>query len=127
MEIPTQKPPSAWQPLTPRGVAAFAQASLGRLLLAQFLVALSIAGAVVWFVHVGWFSVISAALDRLPPTGEIQSSTLKWPGETPQILAENRFLAVAVDLEHKGSARSPAHVQVEFGQNDVRVLTLFGD
>ena len=32
-------PPTAWEPLTPLGVAAFAQAPLRRLLLVQFLVA----------------------------------------------------------------------------------------
>ena len=34
----------AWEPLTPRGVAAFARARLGRLLLVQFIAALLASG-----------------------------------------------------------------------------------
>ena len=44
MDAPLEKPPFAWQPITPRGVAAFARASWGRVLLAQFLCALAAAG-----------------------------------------------------------------------------------
>ena len=43
----------AWEPFTPRGVAAFAGAGLGRLWLVQFVVAMLAAAAVVWFVHKG--------------------------------------------------------------------------
>jgi hypothetical protein len=39
-------PRQAWQPFTPRGVAAFAAASLGRLLLVQGLVAALVAALV---------------------------------------------------------------------------------
>jgi hypothetical protein len=35
-------------------------------------------------------------------------------------------LAIVVDLDHAGEARSPAHVQVEFGRTDCKVFSLFG-
>jgi hypothetical protein len=117
----------AWQPLTPRGVAAFARASLGRLLLVQLIVALLTAGTVVWFLHKCWFPTIGEAIRGLPPQGEIRSGRLDWPDPSPTRLAEGRFLAIVVDLDHAGEARSPAHVQVEFGRADFKVYSLLGD
>jgi hypothetical protein len=126
MESSVALPPTAWQPLTPRGVAAFARASLGRLLLMQVLVALLVLGAVLWFLTSAWFPTVRAGIDRLPMQGAIISGRMNWSGDAPQSLAESRFLAFAVDLNHEGRARSPAHIQVEFGQNDVRIFSLFG-
>ena len=116
----------AWQPLTPRGVAAFAGARLGRLLLVQLIVALIAAGAMTWTLYTGWFRVIAGAIDRLPPQGEIRGGVLIWSGDSPLTLAENRFLALTIDLKHEGQARSPAHVQVEFGRYSAKIFSLFG-
>jgi hypothetical protein len=120
------KPPVAWQPLTPRGVAAFGRARLGRLLLAQFVVALLAAGATIWFLHRDWFPAISQAINKLPAEGEIRRGRLEWAGPSHQWLAENRWLALTVDLEHAGNVRSPADVEVEFGRADARIFSLFG-
>jgi hypothetical protein len=113
--------------LTPRGVAAFARASLGRLLLVQLIVALIAAGTVVWFLQACWFPTIGEAIRGLPPQGEIRDAILAWTGPSPARLAEGRFLAIAVDLDHLGEARSPAHIQVEFGRGDFKVYTLLGN
>ncbi len=118
--------PFAWQPLTGRGVAAFASAPLGRLLLVQFLVALLAASSVVWFLQKAWFPTIGQAIRQLPAQGELRSGTLEWAGDSPVRLAEGRWLAVAVDLDHAGKARSPAHVQVEFGRTDLEIYSLLG-
>lgn len=126
MEASVEQGPTAWQPLTPRGVAAFGQASLGRVLAVQLVFALLAAGTVIWFLHTGWFPIISHAISELPTEGEIRSGRLDWRGESPKLLAEGRFLALAVDLGHEGKARSPAHVGVEFGRRDVQILSLFG-
>jgi hypothetical protein len=122
----THEAPPAWQPITPSGVAAFARASLARLLLVQLLIALLAAGVIAWCLHRNWFPKISEAIEHLPPSGQIQHGTLDWSGDSPTALADGRFLALTVDLQHAGSARSPAHVQVEFGRSDVRVFSLFG-
>ena len=116
----------AWRPLTPRGVANFARASLGRLLLVQLVVALITAGFVVCAVLNCWFPAITAAIDRLPTQGAIVDRELDWRGQSPMDLAESRCLGVAVDLEHRGLARSTAHVQVEFGRRDVRIYSMLG-
>src|SRR6185295_4390797 len=117
--IPDETDAPAWQPLTPRGVAAFARAPMWRLWLVQFLFAAAVAATVGWFLHVNWFPIIQQAVRRLPEQGEIRAGRLDWTNASPQLLAEGRFLAVSVDLNHGGGVRSPAHVQVEFGRDDV--------
>ena len=120
------KAPFAWQPLTGNGLAAFAGAPLSRLLLLQLIVALLVATSVVWFLNKAWFPTIGEAIRQLPLQGEVCSGRLSWGGGSPVRLAEGRFLAVGVDLDHSGSLRSPAHVQVEFGRADLSVYSLFG-
>jgi hypothetical protein len=126
MNVSVEDVEFAWQPLTMRGVAAFAGALLGRLLLVQFVVALMAAGTVVWFLRQAWFPIIGEAVRHLPPQGELRAGGLDWQGATPSRLAEGRFLAFVVDLDHTGAARSPAHVQVEFGRTNCQVFSLLG-
>jgi hypothetical protein len=126
MNESVEKAQVAWQPLTMRGVAAFADASLRRLVLVQLIVALVAAGSVVWFLHQAWFPTIGEAIRQLPPQGVLRSGRLDWQGPTPSRLAEGRFLALVVDLDHSGEARSPAPVQVEFGRSNCEVFSLFG-
>jgi len=116
----------AWEPLTPRGVAAFARARLSRLLLVQFVIASLAAAAVVWFLSDGCFPTVRAAIRHLPVAGEIHAGRLDWPAHTPQLLAEGRFLAFIVDPNHSGQIHSPADVQIEFGAQTVRVFSLLG-
>jgi hypothetical protein len=118
--------PFAWQPLTPRGVAAFAQAPVGRLLIVQFVVALLTAAVVVWFVHGLWFPVVTLAIGQLPAQGQIRAGSLEWSGDTPARLGENRFLGFTVDLGRQGGLRLPSHIQVEFAQKDLKVFSLLG-
>lgn len=126
MDAPLEKPLFAWQPITTRGVAAFARATFGRVLLVHFLVALVAAATVVWFFNTGWFPTITEAIRQLPAAGEIRSGKLDWREESPRRLAEGHFLALAVDLKHEGELRSPAHVEVEFGTTDVKIVSLLG-
>ncbi len=116
----------AWEPLTPRGVAAFARTTPGRLLAVQLLVAFLVAAAGVWFLHDGWCRTIREAIERLPDQGEIHLGQLDWHGESPQLLAEGTFLALSVDLEHARDVRSPAHVQVELGRETLRLRSFLG-
>ena len=64
-----REPAFAWEPLTPRGVAAFARASFERLFVVQAVFALIAAAAVVWVLSDGIFPVIDAAIDQLPDAG----------------------------------------------------------
>jgi hypothetical protein len=118
--------PGFSEPFTPRGVAAFARARLANLLLAQFIVALLAAASVVWFLDDSVFPVVKTAIQHLPDAGEIRSAKLDWSGESPQLLAEGRFLALDVDLNHSGKINSTADVQIEFGREDVWSSALLG-
>jgi hypothetical protein len=120
------KRPFAWQPLTPKGIAAFPGATFGRVLVVQFVFALLAASMAVWFINRDWFPVITEAIKQMPAESEIRSGRLAWTGQSPISLAENRFLAVAVDLNHEGQVRSPAHVAVEFGERDLKIYSLLG-
>jgi hypothetical protein len=126
MEKTAQPWQSAWQPLTPRGIAAFARAPTTRLLIAQLLVASVAAGIITWFVQTAWCPMVTEAIAQLPEQSEVRGGQLDWHGAAYQVLAENRFLALAVDLQHAGQARSPAQVQVEFGKADIQIRSLFG-
>jgi hypothetical protein len=118
--------PTAWQPLTPRGVAAFARAPLRRLMIAQFLFALAAAVTVVWFLRTAWFPTVRAAISQLPARGRVESGKLNWTNDSPVLLAEGHFLAFVVDTNHAGTVRSPAQVQVEFGRDDIYFYSLAG-
>lgn len=120
------RPIRAWEPFTPRGVAAFAGDGLGRLLLVQCLAALCAAAAIVWFIDSNCFPVIGTAIQKLPATGEILSGRLDWLGQPSELLAEGRFLALEVDLDHSGQITPTADVQIEFGRQTVRIFSLFG-
>jgi hypothetical protein len=112
------------EPFTPRGIAAFARAGFRRLLVAQFIFAILAGTAVGYFFHSACYPAIQAAIDNLPLTGQIQSGRLRC---APQMLADGSFLAFNVDPDHSGQWRSTtADFQLEFGQDTVRVMSLFG-
>lgn len=117
---------SAWQPLTPHGVAAFARASLLRLLLVEFVVAVLAAAAVIWFLHDVWFPSVREAIRQLPAASEIRQGKLAWRGDSPIYLAGDRFLAIVVDLNHEAEVGREADLSVEFGQREWRIYSLLG-
>jgi len=114
------------EPFTPRGVAAFAHAKLIRLLLAQLVVALLAAALIVWFLQDDCFPTIRAAIQKLPDAGKISNGRLDWRGTSPELLAEGKFLAFDVDLDHSGRINSTADLQIEFGGESVRAFSLLG-
>jgi hypothetical protein len=124
MDAPAAR--AAWEPITPRGVAAFAHARLGRLLLVQFIVALIVGSGVAWLLHDGFFPVITSAIEQLPAQSEFRQGKLEWTGDSPHRLADGDFLSVAVDLEHSGEVRSLAHFQFEFGRTNLLAHSLLG-
>lgn len=119
-------PREAWQPFTPRGAAAFANATLTRVMLAQLAVALILAAALVWFLRVAWFPVITDAIQQLPVAGNISQGKLNFSGESPATLAENRQLALVVDLSRRESAGHAADIQFTFEGTRVAACGAFG-
>ena len=121
------EPTFAWEPITPRGVGAFARASFERLVIMQAVFAFIAAAAVVWFLHDGIFPTLDTAVNALPEAGEIRNGQLDWRGDSPVLLAEGNVLAFMVDPQHGGTIRSPADFQFEFGRDTLRIVTLFGE
>jgi hypothetical protein len=120
-------PREAWQPFTPRGVAAFANATLTRVVLAQLAVALTVAAVVIWFLRMTWFPVITEAIQQLPATGMIRNGELNYGGEAPIVLAQNRWLSISIDLA--SAAPKPgqtADVEARFGRNSVVFCGVLG-
>jgi len=126
MNLAWLKSDAAWQPLTFKGVAAFASAPFRRLLLIQFLFALLTAATVIWCLGQAWLPTVRQTILQMPETGEIRSGQLSWTNETPRLLAEGPFLSVTADPNHTGEIRVPAHFQIEFGRATVRVLSILG-
>ena len=114
------------EPFTPRGVAGFARANYSRLLFAQIVFAALAAAAIAWFFYDGCFPTIQAAITNLPSSGEIRSGQLYWSGDPSLKLAEGRFLAFDVDLDHSGQFLSTSDLQIEFGRDSIRVFSFFG-
>lgn len=121
------EPSFAWEPFTPRGVAAFARSPFERLFIVQSVFALMAAGVIVWLLFDGIFPTIDATIENLPATGSMHGGRLDWREDAPVILAEGGILAVSVDLDHSSTLHSPADFQVELGRNSVNVFSLFGE
>ena len=117
---------TAWQPITPQGVAAFAHAPWRRLLLVQLIVALLVGIATAWFIQLSYYPTITSAIEQLPVKGEIRAGKLTWNSAQPTVLAAGRFLALTVDLDHAGQKRTVADVQFEFGRTNFFIHSLLG-
>lgn len=117
----------AWQPLTGRGIAAFATASAGRLLLFQFLFAALVALAAVWSVRRISFPVVQNALAALPGAATlIQNRELRWPDSQAVVLASSPHLALIVDPEASGELGQNGDVQVELRTRNYALRGLLG-
>lgn len=119
-------PPAAWQPFTPRGVAAFATAGFGRIFLLLCTVALLSAGTVVWFLNSAWFPTIRAAIHELPAQGQIVGQELRAPRISSKPLAEHRFLGFVVLISGNDGTDLSSHIAVKFRQRNVDVCSIFG-
>src|SRR6185436_353132 len=118
--------PPPWQPITFGGVASFARASFGRLLIVQFIVALLVAGSTTCFLAAAWFPVVEKAITRLPEKGAVRSGKLDWTGPSPCPLAEATFLSIVVDVENSQPTGQSADVQLELRQGGFKIRSLLG-
>lgn len=120
------RPPLAWQPFTPRGIAAFAHVAAGRLFAVQLIVAFAAALVALWFLSVNWFPMVRDAIEALPETGAIQDGQLRSPYAATEPLALNRFLAVVLDPQQRMTATAASDVILELRAREFRVGSLFG-
>ena len=115
--------PVAWQPLTFRGVAAFAFASYQRLFWIQVFFAALCAGTIVWALHYTWAPVIRLAVRSLPNEGPVRSEQLIYPPSASPVLAESPHLAVLLNAP---AGQTAADVRVEFRSHSLRICSLLG-
>jgi hypothetical protein len=112
-------PRHAWQPFTPRGVAAFADATSLRLFLVQLLAAALVIISLLWSLRIGWIPVITEGIRSLPETGVIRRGELTFDGDSPQRLAGSARLGLVVDVAGTGEAGHVGEVEATFEKNRV--------
>jgi len=115
---------AAWQPLTFGGVAAFASARLGRLLLMGILTAATFGGVLVWFLQRDYCPVILLAIQKMPETARVAGGKLQ--GAPTRLISESKRLAIAVTEESAADIGQGADVQVQLRQTDFCITSLFG-
>lgn len=116
----------AWLPLTPRSVAAFAGASLRRLVIVQLLLAAALAVLMVATVQDTWFADVRLLIANLPAEGAIRGGRLQWTNEIPARLLEDRYLAVAVDPERTGALGQEADLTLLLGDTNAYCASVLG-
>src|SRR5277367_4973108 len=115
--------PTAWQPLTFGGVAAFAGARMGRLLAVELAAAIMAAACAVWFLHRAYCPVILQAIQKMPDTARVADGTLQ--GVPDALIAESKFLAIAATPKSGGAIGQDADLQLELRQNDFCAGSVF--
>jgi hypothetical protein len=116
-------PPVAWQPLTFGGVAAFASARLGRLLLVGVLVAVIFGACLVWFIDRDYCPVILQAIQKMPETARVTDGKLQ--GVADRLISESKILAIAVTPDNAANIGQGADVQFQLRQTDFCVSSIF--
>jgi len=122
----------AAEPITPRGMVAFAYGSFTRVWVTQFLVALVAAVSVLWFFDQSCAPTVKKAIGNLTGSGQLSNGTLTWRSDatnadsSPKLLAEDRVLGIVLDLNHSGQIHCLSDVQVEFGRDTIQVSVLPG-
>ena len=114
---------AAWQPFTFGGLAAFSHARLGRLLLVELLFAMLVSGSAVCFLRRACSPVILQAIQKMPETAKMADGRLT--GIDATLIAETKFLAIAVTPETSGQIGQSADIQIQFRATDFRVGSVF--
>lgn len=117
----------AWQPLTGGGVAAFARASLTRVVVFQGAFAAAGALALVLAVRLAWVPTVEDALRQLPEHGAfVKAGRLTWPGTNAILLAERPQLSLWVSPAAGLKTGQGSDIQLELLPDRLRVRGLLG-
>jgi hypothetical protein len=119
-------PRQAWQPFTPRGVAAFSRASFTRLLFIQLTVALFVALVVLWFVALQWIPVVEHAVHAMPGTNVIRNEFLAMSNTSSLRLGGNRCLEIILDPRNAGGVSSSADISVVLTARELQLCGVLG-
>jgi hypothetical protein len=117
----------AWQPITGRGVAAFADASLARALVFHLIAVVLSSGMAGWTLYRTWVPAIDRAVEHLPESGgQIRFGRFSWPGTDSQILGETPQFGVAVNPSGRSAPGQVADLQLELLPDELHVAGLAG-
>jgi hypothetical protein len=116
----------AWEPVTPRGVAAFSQATFGRLFLVELVIALLAAGVVVWCLATAWVPTVREAIHHLPEQGAIRNGELTSPRISREPLASGSYLTFVVATDDRADWAASSGLRLEFHKRNLQVCSLFG-
>jgi len=122
-ETDASSAPIAWQPLTPSGVARFARASFGRVLLVELIVAVVVGLAMAWLLRRAWAPAIAQAAHSMPDGARIQNGRLA--GVADPIVSQTKFLAIAVAPTEAAEVGQSADFQVQLRPDTFRVNSIF--
>jgi hypothetical protein len=115
--------PPAWQPFTFGGVAAFARARVGRLLLAEAVAALLLGAICVGFLQHAFVPVIFQAIEEMPEGAKIAGGRLS--GVNTTIISATRHLGLAVTPEPRADIGQSSDIQFQFRPSNFRVGSVF--
>jgi hypothetical protein len=116
--------PIAWNPLTPGGVASYANAPLTQLLFTQALAAFVVFAATLFYLHRAWTPVLNSAVERFPSGAELSGQSLYMPGVHPLVLGENRLLSATWVTN---DALTPdADIELRLGRDEWSTGSLLG-
>lgn len=124
--VPLPESPSAWQPLTPSGVARFATTSFDRLWYFQVGVALLSAGIAVWFLQTVFFSTLRDSIQSLPDEGNLVLGELQIPIRSIVPMAENPWLAFSLDLDQSIVSSPRRDLELRWSRTALQLCTQFG-
>lgn len=117
---------SAWQPLTPAGVAAFANASFRRLAACTAVVLLALGLSIASFVATAWLPVIDRSVGELPQGIFLHQGRLIHVDPQPRMLAEGPALSLALTPGRSVGLGSLSDVEIEFGDRRIFICSLLG-
>lgn len=126
MSTDSDAPNRPWEPITFKGVAGFAGAPWGRLLMVELGVAVGFAICAAWFVVTAWTPVVTQAVFQLPDESVIRGGKLEWPDAVARTLAETPFLSLRVDPHDTSGAGQVADLQLEIRAREFRLQSIFG-
>lgn len=109
-----------------RGVAAYANAPLWRLIATLVFFGLFSAVLVIWGAAQCWAPVIDEAVAALPTNSIIQGGRLTWPVEESRLLGSNPFLAIEVANGGSQLDGAPADLRIKLGPGAAVVNSIFG-
>jgi hypothetical protein len=119
-------PRHAWQPLTPRGVAAFAHATGRRLFIVQIFVAALVVTSLLWFLQAAWLPVLTDAMRNLPEAGSIRGGELEFPGEARTLSGNARLGFIVAKEGAPATASRAADLEVLFGKYEMAICGPLG-